>query len=547
MTIFGLVLSFSAVISLNSEVEVIRTSGCRALEVGENTFDLDGHDGLVLMLDLNSIFAKKFKKGYENDEEGGKCLSRMEKRLNLTMAAFREKVMLYQGSSDMLEVYIKHPNLHEKRSAAGVAIALSIFDLVLTGVNYVYTDYRIGQLKEKIMELDEAVNGLMSEQGVLSNNQDFLYEEGKLFGLKNNLLVDHVNSIEKIHSCDLLFLNFENRVLKLEMYLERVLDAIVNNKLTREVINFETLERLTLHDRFYDSLYRVSPMHLYKLAKIHLHSFSADKVTFILSYPVINRKFLSKTVNVLGTAESFLVNPGTEKKNFRFLVPKEMNIDAIDLSAIKSADGCLDTEGILACQNDALLSKYSLNCIELLIHGNTSKYCFRPEGEELSLSYGQHGVLISSSSLGVVYDFKTNEILEDLEGNSCTYLRKNQDLMLKTEGVEFELFQPPLVWGSKFVMQSNDNEAAFKKHENLSLPEDKNPVTYNDRTGVASQKFMLFALTRLSDPWTAASVIMICVSIPVTCIAFFCCISKFCRSGNVNVNVGVDGGMLMGV
>ena len=177
---FGCFLGCAAVISQNSEFEVMSSTGCRALEVGENAFELNGHDGVLLVLDLKSIFENRFREGYKDDIDGEKCLTRMEKRLNGTLSNFRDKVILYHESNNMLNVYLNNPALMEKRSAGGVAIALSILDLVLTGVSYVYTDYRLNALKERILELDEQVNGLLSEQNVVANNQKFLYNEGKL-------------------------------------------------------------------------------------------------------------------------------------------------------------------------------------------------------------------------------------------------------------------------------------------------------------------------------------------------------------------------------
>ena len=550
---FGCFLGCAAVISQNSEFEVMSSTGCRALEVGENAFELNGHDGVLLVLDLKSIFENRFREGYKDDIDGEKCLTRMEKRLNGTLSNFRDKVILYHESNNMLNVYLNNPALMEKRSAGGVAIALSILDLVLTGVSYVYTDYRLNALKERILELDEQVNGLLSEQNVVANNQNFLYNEGKLLGIQKKMIVDHINGIEKVHTCDLLFMDFENKILRLEMYLDRILDGIIENKLTNEMIDFNTLELMTLDERFYQTIYRVAPMHLYKLSKIYLHSYTSNRITFVLSFPIINRRFAFKTVNVLETSESLLHGPGNSRRNFRFLIPKdaELNVTDLKVSTFRNADACLDIDGIVACQRDAILSEYSLDCLKKLLEGNVSRTCFGREKQgNVLLAYGKHGVLVHTRSKGEVINSETYDFVENLEKNSCSYIPKAENLVLRTKGLKLDLFREQLVWGSKWSMDAEDEKAFVNRIRNLSLPESSNPIVYNDTSYVLSKKYILVALSKLSNPWTAATVIAIALSIPVTCVMLFCCVSKLCKftGSNVNVNVGargIDGGMLV--
>ena len=42
-------------------------------------------------------------------------------------------------------------------------------------------------------------------------------------GLQKKIIVDYVNKIEYIHSCDLLYVDFENKMLRLELTLKRIL------------------------------------------------------------------------------------------------------------------------------------------------------------------------------------------------------------------------------------------------------------------------------------------------------------------------------------
>ena len=147
----------------NSEIRLLAGSDCRGLEKGEKVLDLRGHDSVFLVLDLKSI-APRVSAGYENrdDKNGRKCLRRIENRLNATLADFRHKVDMHRRSTKALRLYVEDPEhrqvMQEKRSAAGAAVALAILDLVVTGVSYVYTDYRLTALKERIYDLDEKIS-----------------------------------------------------------------------------------------------------------------------------------------------------------------------------------------------------------------------------------------------------------------------------------------------------------------------------------------------------------------------------------------------------
>ena len=540
----------------NSEIRLLAGSECRGLEKGEKVLDLRGHDSVFLVLDLKSI-APRVSAGYENrdDKNGRKCLRRIENRLNATLADFRHKVDMHRRSTMALRVYVEDPEhrqvMQEKRSAAGAAVALAILDLVVTGVSYVYTDYRLTALKERIYDLDEQINGLIADNSLMTNNQNFIYKENELMGLQKKIIVDYVNKIEYIHSCDLLYVDFENKMLRLELTLKRILDSITHGKLTDDLIDFHTLERMTLDSRFHSTIYRVSTVQLYKLSKLYLHSITADKVTFILSFPIVSRTYSYRSITVLDTNANFLRGT-SEKEKYRFLIPKTTDLLSVNMSTIRDATNCLNIDNFMACQNDATLPNYAYHCVQDLLIGNVSDNCFgTTKHGDIQLTYGKHGVLAHTRYMGTIYDVRTYEILWKLDRKSCTYVPKDKNLVLESRGVGFELFQEQMVWDVDWKMKLEPENDRIPRPGNLSLPEGNNPYVFNDTSHATSKRFLLTFMSKIENPWVAVTIIILSLSILITCILIICCIPRFCKSNGINVNQhfggsGIDGRNIMG-
>ena len=160
----------SVVSSRGVEVDILTTAGrCTAFETEEKVFELEGQETFILNLNLSSLFREKFNKGYKVDKIGAKCMKRMEKRLNATVSSFRNRAVFIATNKAMLSEYVKYPHLMRKdvvskRSVGGVALALSIFDLIVTGASYAYTDYRLRELRMRVDKIDEAINDIVTEQ-----------------------------------------------------------------------------------------------------------------------------------------------------------------------------------------------------------------------------------------------------------------------------------------------------------------------------------------------------------------------------------------------
>ena len=268
----------------------------------------------------------------------------------------REKAML---SAYLNESHMMKKDVGRKRSVGGVALALSIFNLIVHGASYAYTDYRLGELRRRLDELDEAINGILTEQRFFQNNQDFLYNEGKVMAVQRKIVVDYINGLEVIHSCELENLNFEDKILRLEIFLDRLIDAILGTKLTRDLIDVVTLSKLTMDYRFHNTLYRVSPLDLYSLSNVYMHSYSETQLTFVVTYPVIGRYHTQKLINLLETSGNMIFYKVKPDLHFQFLMPHDVPIEKMNLSEIGDPNACLKTERFTACQSDAILLRQS--------------------------------------------------------------------------------------------------------------------------------------------------------------------------------------------
>ena len=371
------------------------------------------------------------------------------------------------------------------------------------------------------------------------------------------MLQKRLNELEIVHSCDLLFLNFENKILKLEIFLDRLIDAIVDNELTRDLIDIITLEKLTMEDRFYDTLYRVSPMDLYSLSNLYMHSYSDTRLTFIVTYPVINRVHTMKLINVLETSAKSLLYNSKPKQHFQFLLPHDAPIENFNLNDVRNANACLKTDRITACQSDAILPRQSMICLKSLVFGKESDFCSN-EAEStggLVLSYGKHGVLAQANGKGKIFRKNSDEVLKNFENRSCVYIPKSQNLLIEIDQVETNLFPDPLVWNGKATLGMIDAGVHIRSMPNFSVPEFKNPVIYKNATVRQSGHSLNYVLTHLTKPWTIVMIIVVFICLTAMCVIILCCFLRFCKGSEVNVKMsgnsyrqgGIDGGQMFDV
>ena len=549
----------SVVSSRGAEVDILTTAGrCTAFETEEKVFELEGQEAFILNLNLSSLFREKYSKGYNTFDKGGqKCLKRMEKRINATVSSFRNRVVYIAREKAMLSAYLNESHMMKKdvgrkRSVGGVALALSIFNLIVHGASYAYTDYRLGELRRRLDELDEAINGILTEQRFFQNNQDFLYNEGKVMAVQRKIVVDYINGLEVIHSCELENLNFEDKILRLEIFLDRLIDAILGTKLTRDLIDVVTLSKLTMDYRFHNTLYRVSPLDLYSLSNVYMHSYSETQLTFVVTYPVIGRYHTQKLINLLETSGNMIFYKVKPDLHFQFLMPHDVPIEKMNLSEIGDPNACLKTERFTACQSDAILPRQSLGCLKLLAFGIKSSSCSHGTREtgDLVLSYGQHGVLAQTDGEGKIYEANSDEVLRVFDGRSCIYLPRSQNLVIEINKVKTNLFPEPLVWNGEAALDMIDAGVHIRSMPNLSVPEYKNPVTYKNDTIRQSERSWNYVLFHLTKPWTLVMIIVVFLSLTAMCVIALCCFMKFCKGSDVNVKMngnsfaqgGIDGG-----
>ena len=524
---------------------------CRALETEGQAFEFKEDNIFYFTISFGSIISKEMKEGYKNSDSdnGDKCLTRIEKKINATVKNFKSKLENIHDNQALLQLYLDNPHLISKRDSTGsIAIALSLIDLIATSASYFYTDFRLRSLRTKIDEMDELLQSLRSDETTFANNQEYLFREGKILGIQKNILLNHFNELAKIHSCDVIALGIKDDLSVLEMKFNGISRALLRNELTEDVIDMISLEKLTMAKQFSNTIYRVSPIHLYSLAKLALHSVSGNDATFIISYPVISKKPIFKRITLLETSTKLLIPRDGISKNPKFLVPLDLplNETANSLHRIRNGDTCINVRNLIACNPQSKPPLTSLNCLKNALMEKKGSYC-SSEGpvENLSLDYGKFGVLIETQGDGTIFDSVTNEILLDVKNHKCTYFENSQNLALSQGKFIKEIFPVPLQFLAHNSLAPNSLHYLSKTVQNFSLPIMKNPITFKNVTLTHVPLFLHY----LKNPYVAVCIIATMLTIIVLAITICKCCPK-CQDrpgGNWNFNMGgaVDGGNIV--
>lgn len=521
-----------------AEYRVIAQESCFALEADDLAFEVRQDGIFFLRFSFGSVVSAEMREGYANvfDEDGQSCIFRIESRINQTVDAFRRKVNDINDNQMMLYEYLKRPQLMSKRaSAGGVAVALSLIDLIATGASYFYTDYRIKAIKEKILELDELVNSLNTDRNAFKSNQEYLYEEGKIQGIHKKLLVDHFNELSQIHSCDVMSLEMEAEISRINDKLDGISRALIRNEVTEDVISLSAVEELTATAPFRDTIYLVAPMELYSLGKLSLHSTDADGITLLVSFPEISRKPAFKVVTILEASDKFLLPRFQTGFHFKFLMPRNVILKDLEMhiDEIRSADSCIEINRVVACHPFSTMTRQQSMCINDLLNG-TRETCFGGRsGKNLTLVYGNKGVLVETKVESEMVDLHSGDVIERLNGHSCLYAKNYQNLAVRQKSAVIPIFHnPPTVKTSNGIEFKN---LIFKsvRAKNFSLPKIQNPVKFKNVTFPSRQSFF----EDLKNPWVSSGIMIAFICSTIMCVIFSCLIAKCCRNRDSNVNV----------
>ena len=467
------------------------------------------------------------------------CLARIESQLNATISRFQKKMIDIYENQHMLKAYLNSPISRTKRVAASsIAIAIGLLDVAVTTGNFFYHEHRINLLREKIDQIDAMVSDMRSVVGKLVSNQEYLVHEGEIVGIQRNILLRYFNTLHFVHSCDVAQMGIHAEIMQIESRFQSLYRALLSNRLTEEVIALEAVEKLTMARNFDDTVYRVSPIHLYSLSRLSVQSFSPQDITFVVSYPVISLKPTFKQVALLEASGQMIVPRGSMHDNFRFLIPMNLTLDDLpkNTDMIRSVDTCITSSHLVACHAHSVLPHDSQLCLESILT-NSSHSCLSPPNEkDVSLAYGRRGVLIETQKAAEIFLSSTNEVLLEVEGHQCVYSQRRPDLSLRQGGSVLKIYKQPFashLISSLFVNVTFDHKAI----KNFSLPAIKNPGTFQNITFDSNDQWW----RHFEHPWKALCFVF-AVSGAIVILVIVCKCVLFCH-GRKFVSPGIDGGI----
>ena len=143
------------------------------------------------------------------------------------------------------------------------AIIVALANALATSLNIFVTQTQTRDIQNRLDLLSKTIVNLQHSQAAIKNNIEFLHEETSFLGIEKNLIVSHLNIMHKVHSCEIVTVEFETRIADLELKLGRILTMIHTNRLSHFMIERSTLETISMHYSFKDTLYRISPSLLY--------------------------------------------------------------------------------------------------------------------------------------------------------------------------------------------------------------------------------------------------------------------------------------------
>ena len=72
------------------------------------------------------------------------------------------------------------------------------------------------------------IDTLQETQRQIANNIGYLYEQTEFIGVEKDLLVEHLNEMKSIYSCNFMTANFETALLRLEWRLNTLFKEMVD-------------------------------------------------------------------------------------------------------------------------------------------------------------------------------------------------------------------------------------------------------------------------------------------------------------------------------
>ena len=419
-------------------------NNCRVIEQSDSALKYDRLDSFLLSIDtrfrgVTSVF-QQYKAS--QDALGKECMKEIILRLNNSLSEFSTELENYRDEKIMLDLYLKDPEFlgRKKRSTGAIilAIMISISNFAATGLNIALSQLRLNNFDARLTMMAERIQILQTSQSAILNNLELLFEKDEFLGIQTNLIKEHVNLVQNVHSCNLVAEHVDSMVSNMERKMFEIKDSMYSNRLSIGLIDRKSLSSVTRQALFEHTIYRISPSLLYDYAHADLVSFEKGKATFLISYPVISRKYEYKMYEIY---ESPKIVGQTSDFHIGFLAPYHMTLTAIlnDTSVIRSPKYCKRQASFRACPDIF----FGSNCIHsLLLDKNVSSNC-PMKNESQTVTYTRTGALIDLKQKDKIIDQKSQYLVyggNKTNASQCVFLPERSQLTLVSNSKKQTLF-----------------------------------------------------------------------------------------------------------
>ena len=466
------------VVAIRGDVQVTN-SGCRALEVDRKILSINGMNNFLLTLDLSSLIPTAMTQSYAraNDELGLHCVLNMTARINQSLVSFKQRIGQFEREGQILEEYLRsHAMGRHKRVELGtLAFLLALVSFVLSSSGLAVTEYQLSQLNGRMDIMSKHLDKMKANQKVMNENLEFLFEEKQFIGVQANLLTSFVNDIQGTHSCNLMSTYFEYSLSNLETRLDGIFNSVVTRTLSLDVIDRNILDKVVRNKFFRDTIYLMHPSALYVNSKLDLISLKGNKLSLMVSYPVIERIYRYKRVDIIESPPRLLLEQVKENLFHSFLVPVDVQLQNISqrLEDIRTARDCIYTKSYEACDVNGIFSYNDLMCLSDLLVGNDDQCTLRRSFVfDFEASYSSRAVLVALRNNTQILDTQEKKVLYKKSNLDyrCAYLLPTKGLVVKSIYRQEKLFETNMVFQIK-----NEHTAfllPFHQHlVNLTVPE----------------------------------------------------------------------------
>ena len=465
--------------------EVMMLDGCRALEVTNHVLEIQSLDQILLVFDTSSTLplevVERFSK--KGDQLGANCANNMTRRMDAVLEIFEQKIQTFGHEQKLTAIYFEEFGLAKtKRFEAGsLALLLATISLMLSTTGLVVSQTQINDINRRLNTMSDYIDSLKNNQKIINENVAYLFEGQTFIGAEKDLIIEYMNQLKTIHSCDFMSLYFDIALAKLEMRLNVLLKEIISRQFSYDFIDLQSLEKITSHNYFQNSIYLINPSMLYKVGQIDFVSMKDRKLSVLLSFPKIDRAFKYKRVTILESPHELLFDKLNYESFHSFLMPIDIDLQNVssDINVLRSGQNCIKNNLFEACDGNGKLTYGNTLCIAGLFKGIDS-HCSKsnPFVFDFHIAYSKEGALLNMKNDAFVKDMVTQKILykSTTENPKCIYLTARDNLIVKSIFRKEHLF--PMTLSFKVVSKHYDLIHDIREMDNFTSPVYNHTKTY---------------------------------------------------------------------